>query len=295
MAGERVLVVDDSAQMRDFLAKVVLRSEDVLVETAVDGEDGLAVALKNPPDLIISDYAMPGMTGLQMVEELRDVGQETPVILITGEGSEDVAAQALRLGVLDYFVKPLDPLALVNSMKEILQSQNHVDDDGEIRRQTPDPLNVLISISRLLASDAQAETIYRRIVDAAVYLSGAEEGSLMLVDNRTGDLRKVASTNPGSDVQGTALPVADQLVLKVLQTGEPLFVEGHGLQTVYTGRLVRSLMYVPVRFQGDVIGVLDIHNRLSDESLSREIAGILSALADLAAVASALTSRNFEG
>ena len=104
VAGEKILVVDDSKQMREFLIQLV-QLEGFEVSTAKDGSEGLSHALKDSPALIITDQAMPGLTGLEMMEGLREAGSEIPAILITAEGSEEIASRALRAGVMDYFIK----------------------------------------------------------------------------------------------------------------------------------------------------------------------------------------------
>ena len=121
MSGERILIVDDSAEMREFLVKLVFRPAGYVVDIARNGLEGLASATKNNPDLIVSDIAMPEMDGLEMAEELRRSQKFTPVILMTAEGSEAIAVRAMRAGVMDYLVKPFDPLELERRIRLNLQ------------------------------------------------------------------------------------------------------------------------------------------------------------------------------
>jgi signal transduction histidine kinase len=121
VSGERILVVDDSAEVRDFLANTVLSVEGYAVDVARNGKEGLSAILANPPDLVITDHAMPGLTGLEMVQQVRDAGLRTPIILMTAEGSEDLAAHALRMGVSYYFIKPFDAMELQEAVETILR------------------------------------------------------------------------------------------------------------------------------------------------------------------------------
>lgn len=120
MSSARILVVDDSREVRDFLADTVLAAEGFVVETARDGKEGLHSTLGNAPDLIITDQAMPNMTGLELVEQVRRAGLLVPIILMTAEGSEEISIQAFRTGVADYFTKPFDPEELLASVHGIL-------------------------------------------------------------------------------------------------------------------------------------------------------------------------------
>lgn len=290
MTGDRILIVDDSAQMRDFVADVILRPEGYVVDTARDGAEGLASALANSPHLIITDQAMPELTGLEMVQELRQANQQIPVILITAEGSEDVAVDALRLGIMDYFVKPFDPQDLLEAVNRILRATRI----GSLRAGVPDQrrlqaLNALIAIGKSITALHDLEMILSRVVEAAVYLSRAEEGVLMLVDTETGELYVRAAQNLQDGLQSMRLPVQDSLAGQVIRTGQPLIVGSEGMQEIKTQYLVRSLLYTPLKLKDQVIGVLGVHNRVSDRAISQQDVAIIAALADYAAIVIANT------
>src|SRR5437868_4263760 len=82
---ERILVVDDSNSIRDFLRQL-LPTEGYDVITARNGEEGLLLAQELAPDLIIGDYQMPGLNGLDMWRAVCDQGIQVPMILMTAEG-----------------------------------------------------------------------------------------------------------------------------------------------------------------------------------------------------------------
>lgn len=115
-----ILVVDDNDHMREFVARVFSDLADYRVTTARDGSEGLNYALAEQPDLIVTDIAMPGLNGLDMIARLREEGRWIPAIIMTAEGSEQVAVDALRLGVADYFIKPFDVPDLINAVERIL-------------------------------------------------------------------------------------------------------------------------------------------------------------------------------
>jgi len=120
-SAPRVLVVEDNPDMRDFLARTLTRT--YRVTTAVDGEEGLRLALADPPDLVISDVMMPGMTGDRLVEELRahTVTEDLPVILLTAKADDALRVRMLHLGVGDYLYKPFsfdELLARVGALLE---------------------------------------------------------------------------------------------------------------------------------------------------------------------------------
>lgn len=109
MAGERVLIVDDSDEVREIIASLVLEPAGYSVLTANNGADGFRLLMETRPDLLILDEQMPGMTGLQVLRAMREQNLQIPVIFMTAFGSEDLAVQAFRLGVRDYVIKPFEP------------------------------------------------------------------------------------------------------------------------------------------------------------------------------------------
>lgn len=102
----KVLFVDDEpdicSQAKIFLEK---ESERISVVTASNAEKALELLNENGFDVIVSDYKMPGMDGLEFLQRLRDKGNEIPFIMLTGKGNESVAMRATNLGIDRYFKK----------------------------------------------------------------------------------------------------------------------------------------------------------------------------------------------
>lgn len=111
----RVLLAEDETDLRELLA-VMLAKDGYEVVAVSDGSELLdylgSIHLQDgsaePIDLIVSDIQMPGWTGLQVLQGIREKDWATPVILITGFGTTDVRREASRLGVMAFFDKPFD-------------------------------------------------------------------------------------------------------------------------------------------------------------------------------------------
>lgn len=118
----RVLVADDDPFLRDMLA-MILQAEDYDVLTAEDGRDALEKQKAGPePGLIISDMNMPGMTGVDLVKQLRAAGADTPVIILTGGNEKDAAMETLKSGANDYVIKDENlPDTIILSVKKVLE------------------------------------------------------------------------------------------------------------------------------------------------------------------------------
>jgi DNA-binding NtrC family response regulator len=105
---ERILIVDDEPFNLELLAQE-LRDLGYDVERARDGVEALARAESYRPDLVLLDYMMPGMNGLEVLQEIRKGESDVPVVMITAHGSIDIAVQAMKLGAQDFIPKPFEP------------------------------------------------------------------------------------------------------------------------------------------------------------------------------------------
>ena len=109
----RILLVDDEEEIRTLLSRH-LRRLGYTVEEAGDGEEALALVGTAVPDVVVTDMAMPRLDGLGLLQALRSIDPDVPVIVLTGHGSLENAVQAMRERVLfDYLMKPLPDLALL--------------------------------------------------------------------------------------------------------------------------------------------------------------------------------------
>ena len=110
-ATKTVLVVDDEAAIARMLKDALgLFQHDHAyeVDTAADGIDALAAMKRQPYDLILLDMLMPRMSGLELLEEMRRLNMQTPVLMLTGNDDTRTAADALSSGIFAYIPKPFD-------------------------------------------------------------------------------------------------------------------------------------------------------------------------------------------
>ena len=117
----RVLVVDDDIDLCGLVKfKLAALGYEVFVEH--DGDAGLAAARLERPDLIVLDWMMPRLTGLEVCAEIRndEVLRSTPVILLTAKAQEADVARAFAAGVSDYVVKPFSPRELAARVEGLL-------------------------------------------------------------------------------------------------------------------------------------------------------------------------------
>lgn len=117
-----VLLIDDEANLRQTLTRV-LQNAGCAVTSAADGSQALQILQNTSFDLVYLDIHLPGMNGLQVLQQIRQVSPQLPVILFTAYASLQSALEAIRLGASDYLVKPVDPDVFVARTRVILAEQ----------------------------------------------------------------------------------------------------------------------------------------------------------------------------
>jgi DNA-binding response OmpR family regulator len=120
MPKTKILVVDDEADLLAELAPLLERT-GYSVTTASDGQQALTLVEQVNPDLIVLDVLMPRMDGREVLRQLRQAGNWTPVILLTRVGSPTERALSLQEGADDYLNKPFEPLELIARIQAVLR------------------------------------------------------------------------------------------------------------------------------------------------------------------------------
>jgi len=129
-----VLIIDDEDSLRRTLTRI-LRSADCEVASAGDGHEALRRLSAANYDLVFLDIRLPEMTGLEVLQEIRQTYPKLPVIMLTAHASLQSALEALRLGASDYLLKPITPETLVSRTRVILNEQAVLRRRREIQEQ----------------------------------------------------------------------------------------------------------------------------------------------------------------
>jgi CheY-like chemotaxis protein/anti-sigma regulatory factor (Ser/Thr protein kinase) len=116
-----VLVVDDAAVDRKLVGGLLSKGENLQVKFATNGEEALELLESVRPDVVVTDLVMPGMSGLELVAQIVQRSPSTPVILMTGKGSEEIAVKALKAGAASYVPKGVLHQHLLNTVQDVLQ------------------------------------------------------------------------------------------------------------------------------------------------------------------------------
>jgi len=130
----KVLVVDDEPAIREMIA-FALQRQGMTVQLAADAHEALLAISSNRPDIILLDWMMPGVSGLELTRRLRrdSLTQDIPIIMLTAKVSEDDKVLGLEAGTDDYVIKPFSPRELLARIKAVLRRSSATDEQGRIR------------------------------------------------------------------------------------------------------------------------------------------------------------------
>jgi DNA-binding NtrC family response regulator len=184
-----VLVVDDDAATRDGLI-ALLETWGYRAVAAPNGQAALQACDDNLPHAIVSDLMMPGMTGLQLIEALRERVHQVAIIMLTGQATVETAVQAIKLGAYDYLPKPLDPAKFREVLEKGLKQVGFAREASVLRQKLESPLG---SYGEIIGKSPAMRTIYKRLsqiaqTNAAVLVSGEKGTGKKLVARTLHDL-----------------------------------------------------------------------------------------------------------
>ncbi len=117
----KALVVDDSMVMRKILIGALAQAGITEVGQAGDGEDAVAQAAADSYGLVLMDWNMPKMLGIDALRAIRASGNKVPVIMVTTEAEKSRVLEALKAGATSYIVKPFEPATIVGKIKAVIE------------------------------------------------------------------------------------------------------------------------------------------------------------------------------
>jgi two-component system NtrC family sensor kinase len=296
MAGETVLIIDDSAELRSVLESVLpFGGYDVL--SAGTGNQGLERAAQARPDLILIDLELPDTNGIKVLEELHERGLTTPTIMMTGYGSEGVAARALRLGVRDYLIKPFTADEVLSSVDRALEESRLRREKDRLSAQMGDcarHFRLLGAIGRCVAEGSDPDEALQRVTAAGMYAARAEAALLAIVDEQSKELQiRAVEGQTTSCRQCSTLSSGDDRLRPVLEQGVAVRLHSTDAADIrlQTDEAVQAVMQVPLRGRDELLGFLSVDRRTTNVPFGTYDEQILTILADYAVMALRLVFR----
>jgi len=159
---KKILLVDDDSDFL-WLTGNVLNQAGYRVIQAQDAEKALDLFKKEIPDLVLLDYRMPGRNGLEIAEDMKEHAPAVPIVMITGYGEIKNAVNAIKLGVYDYVIKPVNKDDLCFTIKRALEKRALVDEVEQLRNI----LNGRASLYELMGESDRIKDLIHRVEKVA--------------------------------------------------------------------------------------------------------------------------------
>lgn len=132
----KILIIEDEAPIRRVLTKILSEENDTyLVQEAEDGLQGIELVKNEDFDLILCDIKMPKMDGVEVLEAIKKIKPEIPMVMISGHGDLETAIKTMRLGAFDYISKPPDLNRLLNTVRNALDKKQLVVENKILKKK----------------------------------------------------------------------------------------------------------------------------------------------------------------
>lgn len=285
MTIERILVIDDEPNVIG-LCQRALKKQGFAVEGALSGEEGLQLLKEEGFDLILLDLKLPDHDGTDMLYTIREMDQEVAVVIITGHGTMEAAIRAVKSGAQDFLLKPFTPEELTTSVQGVLERKRLTQENLRLKARLP-----ILEISKALVSEVNLERLAQLALQTVQQELGADQISLMLLDEERQELFISAALGlPDEMVATTRVKVGQGLAGLTAQRREPLLVSEQAerdpaIQALLTRSDVGSAICVPLMLKDRVLGVLNARRPLGGDPFRQDDVDLLSILGGQIAVA----------
>ncbi len=298
--NERIIIIDDEKRMCDSLREL-LTSDGYVVKAFQRSPEAAEVIKNEKIDLVITDIKMPEMDGLRILEIVKEVDEDIPVILMTGYASLDTAIKAVSMGAYDYLLKPVEFTQLELAVNRALEKRRadlarlqlleELRISNLLLNRRISELNALYEAGKSIGSTANLKGLLKQIVALAASVTEAQIGSIMLLDERQEFLTIEAAIGLEQHIiDTTKVRVGESVAGHVAKTGEPLIIENIEKDEKFRKRNQEkygnaSLLCAPLVIKNRVIGVINMANKQGGGAFTQNDLRLLTTFASQAAVA----------
>jgi response regulator RpfG family c-di-GMP phosphodiesterase len=264
--AKKILVVDDYLPTRSLIVDALNQSSKYEINEAENGEEALHLFKKSNYDLVISDIMMPGMSGMDLLNKIRETNPAATVIMITGNPTTDITVNAIKKGAVDFLTKPFDIDDLLykvdihlrgkailseDSAEIIIQQDNLKDKTDELSKQG----YIFDSIED---SPLDNQIIFEKIAELALKLVDGEVCSILLFNQQDNEFHSkvVKGDAEGSHNNFLHSPVLKMVFNEVIERKEAIVINSNEHPEVSP-----SLICAPLMIRNSILGILSIRKK----------------------------------
>jgi len=249
------MIVDDEAPIRELCSRILAPSCDLV--TAADGPTAVALALQSPPDLLLTDLKMPGMSGLDAARQIVAAAPDVSVVVMTGFSEFDSLLETVRFGVNGFLMKPFSADDLRRTVDEGLRKGQYYRKNTRLRSLTP-----LLDLQGTRLTDADQSRMYRVITETALHELDGEEATLVAVDEDGRDV--VVAASRGAGAAGAPGPDGETSTFWQVRADDLVRMT----RGAADGPTDDTMLSLPLQVGGSVLGVLSVRRTSTPFSAS---------------------------
>ncbi len=293
-SGDHILLVEHDPEISDLIARQALRSVGYQVDVVADSSSAIKHSVQTPPDLIIANLNLPGLSAKDLLVALSSQGVNVPLLVIANKGQEHDIIQAFRLGAADYLLWPARDAEVISAVERVLSRVHDARDrqrldmklseiNHELQRKVRE-LTAILNVGKAVISITDQRFLFQKIVDGATQVSDANSAWLLVRNDESKNFL-LATQHGLPDVWAKKMnmPLDDGISGLVALSGETLSIAGEPLLKFRVANLGRSACAVPIKIQKEVIGMLVVV-RKENRPFEKTEQALLEAVADYASI-----------
>lgn len=277
MEKTTLLVIDDDPIVRDVFKDIFSYAQGYEIESALNGDEGLKKIAEHDYEMVFTDIAMPGMTGIDFMREAKKIRPSLPIVIITGYSTLENAVSAMREGARDFITKPFNVRTVVSVVERItsearLHKNILLDNDyqtfiskinQELIRKIQE-IGVMQAIFMELDGISDNKEIYSRLAEMASRLMMAKTVSFGILEQGTLKIKRAIGV-PEKDIS-----VAGTLFETVIRTRNYCIAQP-GMPDPHTGMPLQShLISIPLMIKDDIFGIMNISGKADGASFTED-------------------------
>ena len=293
--GDRILLVEDDPDISDLIARQTLVPVGYSVDVVPDSVAAIKQALLTPPDLIIANLNLAGLSAKDLLVAFAAQGINTPVLVVAGKGQEQDIIQAFRLGAADYVLWPARDAEVLAAVERVLSRVHEVRDRQRLDQKLSEvnqqlqrrgrELTAILNVGKAVASITDHRFLFRKIVEGLIQVSEADIAWLLIRDEESKQFLLVAQRGlPEGWAKKMNMPLDDGISSLVALSGETLAISGEPLLRFRVANLGKSACVVPIKMQREVIG-MSVVVRKDTRPFEKMEQTLLEAISDYVSIA----------
>ncbi len=272
MNRDRILIVENDADICDLIGRQALQSMGYQVQTAGDAQGAIAKAIQFSPDVAIVDLNLPSLSGKDLMVALTSQGISIPIIALTKKGGEEDLVQSFRLGATDFLLWPVKEAEVIAVVERVLKQVHDRHERERLDRQLQQTnlelqnrvreLTTIFSIGKAVTSVTDQSMLFDKIVDGAIKVANGDMGWFLVRDDSEKGFILAAHQNLPATMSGRVGQSWDDGISSlVAMSGETLAIHGDPLKRFKVNDLGQSALIAPIKVQKQVIALLVIVRR----------------------------------